>query len=89
MNGIAQHLGWDESRTPPGVRGLKFNAMGVKSLSAASHPTRGAWIEMLIPVISKTVLPSRTPPGVRGLKYYTTALFVNNNCVAPHPGCVD
>ena len=38
------------SRTPQGVRGLKSGRLGYHPLDAASHPARGAWIE--IPIIS-------------------------------------
>ena len=33
-----------------------------------SHPTRGAWIEISLPVLAASVPQSRTPHGVRGLK---------------------
>ena len=33
-----------------------------------SHPARGAWIEMIIPIQGKPLNDSRTPRGVRGLK---------------------
>ena len=35
----------------------------------ASHPSRGAWIEMCCPRRTDTRRRSRTPHGVRGLKY--------------------
>ena len=35
------------SRTPHGVRGLKSYTMTSMSISRSSHPTRGAWIEIL------------------------------------------
>ena len=34
-----------------------------------SHPTRGAWIEIITLSIFKLKVNCRTPPGVRGLKY--------------------
>ena len=37
------------SRTPHGVRGLKWSDVDVRSQRPASHPSRGAWIE--IPVM--------------------------------------
>ena len=33
-------------RTPSGVRGLKFEDGNLGKLTTASHPVRGAWIEM-------------------------------------------
>ena len=35
-------------RTPQGVRGLKFKALGIdEDKIDESHPARGAWIEMI------------------------------------------
>ena len=36
---------------------------------AASHPSRGAWIEIRFPPVKVTAWLSRTPRGVRGLKF--------------------
>ena len=33
-------------RTPHGVRGLKYVAPGIQDDQQASHPARGAWIEI-------------------------------------------
>ena len=38
-----------EGRTPHGVRGLKYSNPSASALSYSSHPTRGAWIEILTP----------------------------------------
>ena len=56
-------------RTPRGVRGLKLH-LSHQRLEArdASHPSRGAWIEIIRDVRSGFLTPSRTPRGVRGLK---------------------
>ena len=35
-----------ESRTPHGVRGLKYVLVDSEGLSHWSHPSRGAWIEI-------------------------------------------
>ena len=35
-------------RTPRGVRGLKFNVAAGGDDSGKSHPSRGAWIEIII-----------------------------------------
>ena len=37
------------SRTPHGVRGLKFTIIGNLTADPESHPSRGAWIEMFPP----------------------------------------
>ena len=36
------------SRTPQGVRGLKFRIVHAAPAQRKSHPARGAWIEILI-----------------------------------------
>ena len=43
LNGISS----ENRRTPHGVRGLKFINMDGESLLYMSHPSRGAWIEIL------------------------------------------
>ena len=35
-------------RTPRGVRGLKFSVERAKESDEVSHPSRGAWIEIVI-----------------------------------------
>ena len=58
----------DTGRTPRGVRGLKFKShFGVTSPDA-SHPSRGAWIEISLNQYEIAELNGRTPRGVRGLK---------------------
>ena len=57
-------------------------------LSQASHPVRGAWIEITIIVIMSSP-PCRTPSGVRGLKYTCVEPRKNIVEVAPRQGCVD
>ena len=34
------------SRTPQGVRGLKFHVHAARGVGKMSHPARGAWIEI-------------------------------------------
>ena len=50
-------------RSPHGERGLKLDVFLVLMVSAMSLPTRGAWIEMIIllmsSAISGTSLPTR------------------------------
>ena len=57
------------SRTPHGVRGLKLEDAGSVCERHASHPSRGAWIEIRETNLSRGTQASRTPHGVRGLKY--------------------
>ena len=51
------------SRTPQGVRGLKFTALLDKEgMDAESHPARGAWIEIekrLDSVLKVSVAPRK------------------------------
>ena len=42
------------SRTPHGVRGLKYPYLKDKAEGSRSHPTRGAWIEMTERSLKKT-----------------------------------
>ena len=58
----------DDGRTPHGVRGLKYTAPAHDGSRMESHPSRGAWIEILPCSASNARTPSRTPHGVRGLK---------------------
>ena len=37
-----------DCRTPHGVRGLKYGGMKHAAMPLASHPSRGAWIEMTV-----------------------------------------
>ncbi len=56
-------------RTPHGVRGLKCADTADKVRRAASHPARGAWIEIFHSPVGLSVFGRRTPHGVRGLKF--------------------
>ena len=56
------------SRTPHGVRGLKSEGIARDAKTGESHPSRGAWIEILKNARKHHVCYSRTPHGVRGLK---------------------
>ena len=56
-------------RTPRGVRGLKSTLdTGLATSTVPSHPSRGAWIEILGITGVAVITVSRTPRGVRGLK---------------------
>ena len=57
-----------ECRTPRGVRGLKYQSDLDKMSEQMSHPSRGAWIEIVPACQPKEDVDSRTPRGVRGLK---------------------
>ena len=56
------------SRTPRGVRGLKSPVVIDGADYNTSHPSRGAWIEMLSGPTIGSAGNGRTPRGVRGLK---------------------
>ena len=58
------------------------------SRRSASHPSRGAWIEIL-GVSLNQVFDSRTPHGVRGLKSQIVKDIQYRIGVAPLTGCVD
>ena len=55
-------------RTPRGVRGLKLPDEEIEPVDVMSHPSRGAWIETLLPLLCIMAQLRRTPRGVRGLK---------------------
>lgn len=55
-------------RTPQGVRGLKWMRLCTSSRSSASHPARGAWIEICILGCCPLLFVRRAPQGARGLK---------------------
>ena len=61
-------------RTPHGVRGLKSATPIQRVAVHASHPSRGAWIEIIAVMSVLFVTACRTPHGVRGLKYRWAAL---------------
>ena len=54
-----------------------------------SHPTMGAWIEIMILYQQIMRLNSRTPRWVRGLKSVHGQPSTSHSKVAPHDGCVD
>ena len=58
-------------------------------LNLPSHPTMGAWIEILQIYYNVYMTYSRTPRWVRGLKSKGDKHNWNNADVAPHDGCVD
>ena len=68
---------------------MKSPPRGERTAQAASHPARGAWIEMSCPRVDMADEISRTPQGVRGLKFLSFAPIAANACVAPRKGCVD
>ena len=57
---ITRFHGMESSRTPHGVRGLKFKNFMINPLRTGSHPSRGAWIEirlMYSAIFRSTVAP--------------------------------
>ena len=61
-------------RTPHGVRGLKSIAQDSSRGVGRSHPSRGAWIEIIPLTMQQRKKKSRTPHGVRGLKLMKSVL---------------
>ena len=55
-------------RTPRGVRGLKSLETNKELRTGKSHPSRGAWIEIVGRRPAIGLSSGRTPRGVRGLK---------------------
>ena len=47
-------------RTPHGVRGLKLTINGNATTALKSHPSRGAWIEMIM--LSDICMPRAVAP---------------------------
>ena len=76
-------------RSPHGERGLKLLSLALLAPSAASLPTRGAWIEILQRETIKPPSRSRSPHGERGLKSDIPGCISTGNDVAPHTGSVD
>ena len=61
---------------------MKSIAVGHAVQQRASHPARGAWIEMRLATIT-TPRISRTPQGVRGLKLDYGGYAVDGGCRTP------
>ena len=59
-------------RTPRGVRGLKSLVSRSELSRRWSHPSRGAWIEIVGYGTGRGRGYGRTPRGVRGLKFQFT-----------------
>ena len=66
-----KHKGCFPCRTPQGVRGLKLAPQEIMPHVEASHPARGAWIEIGDSLARAEIRRGRTPQGVRGLKCRT------------------
>ena len=77
------------SRTPHGVRGLKYAAFDGGGRLERSHPSRGAWIEITSKTSKEPHMIGRTPHGVRGLKSVHRSAATAGQQVAPLTGCVD
>ena len=54
-----------------------------------SRPAWGAWIEMLIGFVLRSIWGGRAPHGARGLKFCFLTLFRSVIGVAPRMGRVD
>ena len=73
-------------RTPHGVRGLKFGPAQVGDGVGLSHPSRGAWIEIISKRAAYVRWASRTPHGVRGLKSIVARRYPRNRLSHPSRG---
>ena len=49
-----------------------------------SHPTRGAWIEIIYEILPEILALCRTPHGVRGLKSLLSRAVAAIPCRTPH-----
>ena len=76
------------SRTPQGVRGLKYRVWLRKPTQAESHPARGAWIEI---VSTRSTTSCGASHPARGA-WIEMQHVIDTSCavaVAPRKGCVD
>ena len=78
------------SRTPHGVRGLKFG-LGVEHIVvvAGSHPTRGAWIEIQAQQPPRETIDVSHPTRGAWIEIFSARHSCYSPVVAPHTGCVD
>ena len=79
---------FDKSRTPQGVRGLKFDGAAKIVSPAGSRTPQGVRGLKSISFLAVRPLYCRTPQGVRGLKCDRVGVHVCQS-VAPRKGCVD
>ena len=77
------------SRTPRWVRGLKSSAVAVAPVMSESHPTMGAWIEILN--IAVCIINIIVAPHDGCVDWNNCYLYhdLTPPFVAPHDGCVD
>ena len=69
------------------MRGLKFNIKDeFDPENKTSHPSRGAWIEILETVVDLLQWIRRTPRGVRGLKSQFIVILIMNYLSHPSRG---
>ena len=73
-------------RTPRWVRGLKFNLKADIDFKAVSHPTMGAWIEIVLPKMLDGIQAFTMGAWIEILLF---PLVKDGIMVAPHDGCVD
>ena len=78
---VAEHV---LCRTPHGVRGLKSTDTESWGKAFASHPARGAWIEMVAVGSRSRHSACRAPHGARGLKCVPKFRAPAEKDVAPH-----
>ena len=77
------------SRTPHGVRGLKYLAVRHIPERHRSHPTRGAWIEMFRQFVEQNKGKTSHPTRGAWIEIAPPPHLQHGSSVAPHTGCVD
>ena len=87
-SGVTEETG-RYSRTPHGVRGLKYEVSDIAWKNIASHPTRGAWIEILEALTQRSEVYRSHPTRGAWIEMYAAGLGALPYYVAPHTGCVD
>ena len=76
------------SRTPRGVRGLKYTARAAVYALTKSHPSRGAWIE-IVPQVTAPSGGWSHPSRGAWIEIIMCKKYDEDEAVAPLAGCVD
>ena len=79
----------DQCRTPRWVRGLKLNVGNPNVLAMASHPTMGAWIEIILHAKNLCDTWQSHPTMGAWIEIVHVSPDGIEVFVAPHDGCVD
>ena len=76
-------------RTPRWVRGLKYCLHMPQKIAHLSHPTMGAWIEIITSPVCIALLTLSHPTMGAWIEIVICFLKSSACFVAPHDGCVD